>query len=86
MNSNLYLQTIPLINESETCEIEDLYQEKTLNLTIKGKKFSRDADADSKKYFGKAVFSKYIIEHYNEIDFSNFVKVLDSIDCICREC
>lgn len=82
--SNLYLQVIPLINKLKMCEIEDLYLEKTLNLIIKGKKFSRDENLDTNKYYGKGVFSKYIIEHYNEIDFSNFIKLLDSIDCICR--
>lgn len=83
LNFNLYLQTIPLIGKLDKCEIEDLYQEETLNLTINGKKFSRDAKFDQKIYFGKAIFSRYIIDHYNEIDFSNFIKLLDSINRIC---
>lgn len=84
LNFNLYLQTIPLVGKLDKCEIEDLYQEETLNLTINEKKFSRDTDIDQKRYFGKSIFSRYIIDHYNEIDFSNFIKLLDSIDRICR--
>ena len=84
LNDNLYLQTIPLINELEECEIEDLYQEDVLNIIIDEKKFSKNAKVDSENYFGKHIFSKYIIEHYNEIDFSNFIELLDSINNICE--
>lgn len=79
LNFNLYLQTIPLVGKLDKCEIEDLYQEETLNLTINEKKFSRDTDIDQKRYFGKSIFSRYIIDHYNEIDFSNFIKLLDCL-------
>lgn len=85
LNDNLYLQTIPLVNELEECEIEDLYQKDVLDITIDGKKFSKDAKTDSENYFGKHIFSKYIIENYNEIDFSNFIELLDSINNICEE-
>lgn len=84
LNNNLYLQTIPLVNELEECEIEDLYQEDVLDITIDGKNFSKNAKADSVNYFGKHIFSKYIIENYNEIDFSNFIELLDSINYICE--
>lgn len=84
LNDNLYLQTIPLINGLEECEIEDLYKEEILDLTIDGKKFSKNIKVDSEKFFGKHLFSKYIIENYNDIDFSNFLELLDSINCICE--
>ena len=84
LNDNLYLQTIPLINELEECEIEDLYQEDVLNIIIDEKKFSKNAKVDSENCFGKHIFSKYIIENYNEIDFSNFIELLDSINNICE--
>ena len=84
LNNNLYLQTIPLVNELEECEIEDLYQEDVLDITIDGKNFSKNAKVDSVNYFGKHIFSKYIIENYNEIDFSNFIELLDSINYICE--
>ena len=84
LNNNLYLQTIPLVKDREECEIEDLYQEELLNLIIGGKQFSKDEKADPEYYFGKAIFSKYILDHYNEINFSNYIELLDSINYICE--
>lgn len=61
------MQTIPLVNGLEECEIEDLYQKEVLNGTIDGEKFD------------KRKFSKDVMKHYTEIDFSNFLPILDSI-------
>lgn len=82
LKANLFLQTIPLANGLEECEIEDLYQKEVLNVIINGKKFCRNEEDDSEKYFGKHIFSVYIMEHYNEVDFSNFLPILDSIDSL----
>jgi retron EC67 protein len=83
LKANLFLQTIPLMKGLEECEIEDLYQDEVLSVTIHGKKFCRSAEDGSEKYFGKHIFSMYIKEHYNRIDFSNFLEVLDSINNLC---
>lgn len=83
LKANLFLQTIPLMKGLEECEIEDLYEEKVLNVTIDGKNFCRSSEDDSEKYFGKHIFSMYIKEHYNRIDFSNFLELLDSINNLC---
>ena len=82
LKANLFLHTIPLANGLEESEIEDLYQKEVLNATINGKKFCRNAKDDSEKYFGKHIFSMYIMKHYNEVDFSKFLPVLDSINRI----
>ena len=37
LKANLFLQTIPLANSLEECEIEDLYQKEVLNVTINEK-------------------------------------------------
>ena len=76
---NLFLQTIPIVKGLEECEIEDLYQNSVLNVKIGGKSFDRSKEIDCEKKFGKIVFSQYIKEHYNEIDFKNFFDILDSI-------
>ena len=34
--------------------------------------------------FSKDIFSKYIIENYQEIDFSNFLPLLDSINRVSK--
>ena len=82
LKANLFLQTIPLANGLEECEIEDLYQKEVLNVIINGKKFCRNAEYDSEKYFGKHIFSMYIMKHYNEVDFSKFLPILDSINSL----
>ena len=81
--ANLYLQTIPLIGTSEECEIEDLYLKELLDTPIDGKKFCKNAKDNSKDYVGKHIFSLYVIKHYKEINFKNFISLLDSINDIC---
>ena len=81
--ANLFLQTIPLIDNSGECEIEDLYLKELLETPIYGKKFCKNADDDSEEYVGKHIFSLYVIKHYKEIHFNNFIKLLDSINDIC---
>ena len=83
LKANLFLQTIPLPEGLEECEIEDLYQKEVLDVTIEGKTFSRTEEYDSEKYFGKHKFSMYIIKHYNKIDFGDFLEILDSINVLC---
>lgn len=81
LNANLYLQKIPRVNNIDS-EIEDLYSKEILNISINGKKFEKIVkDEDT---FSKDIFSKYILEHYQEIDFSNFLPLLDSINNICK--
>ena len=81
--ANLYLQTIPIIGKSEECEIEDFYLKELLDTPIDGKKFCKNAKDNSKDYVGKHIFSLYVIKHYKEIEFNNFISLLDSINDIC---
>lgn len=76
---NLFLQTIPLVNDLKECEIEDLYDKDDINMKIKWKTFSSKID-DSGKYFDKQEFAIKIIQNYEKIDFSNFLQILDSIN------
>ena len=80
--ANLYLQTIPLLEGKKECEIEDLYPDEVLNTKINGKTFSREND-DSEEHYGKHVLSKHIIKEYNNINFSNFVDILNAINEQC---
>ena len=79
LKGNLFLLTIPLNNNDE-CEIEDLYDKEVLNVTIDGRKFCKNAKDESKDYFGKHEFSIHIMKNYKEVDFSNFLPILDSIN------
>ena len=83
LKANLYLQKIPRINNSD-CEIEDLYSKEVLNISIDGKKFEKNVKDSVEDTFSKDIFSKYILEHYQEIDFKNFLPLLDSINNICK--
>ena len=83
LKANLYLQKIPRINNSD-CEIEDLYSKEILNISIDGKKFEKTVKDSVEDTFSKDIFSKYILAHYQEIDFKNFLPLLDSINNICK--
>lgn len=80
---NLYLLTNPLVNGKEECEIEDLFTQAVLEHEINGKKFSRKI-VDNDKYYGKAKFAEYIIESYEEIDFKEFIPMLDNLNTIVK--
>lgn len=80
---SLYIATNQLIDPKEECEIEDLFDDQTLNTVINGKTFSRKESGD--QYYGKEIFSEYILNNYKKIDFSNFRNLLDVITDIIRE-
>lgn len=82
---NLYLITNPLFKGKKECEIEDLFDDSVLSTTIGGKAFSRDKDADNSKYYGKAIFSQYIMRNYLTIDFSEFEPMLDDLNVIISD-
>lgn len=79
---NLYLLTNPLVKKDE-CEIEDLFDETVLGHEINGKRFSRDI-VDNTKYYGKAKFAEYVLENYEEIDFKEFIPMLDNLKDIVK--
>lgn len=78
---NLYLLTNPLVNGKEECEIEDLFEDCVLSHQIKGKIFSRK-DNDNEKQYGKAIFSQYVMEDYENINFDNFKPMLTAMRLI----
>lgn len=84
-NSKLYLVTNPLIDSKDECEIEDLFSPELLSLELDGKTFCRQDKFDNSKYFGKDIFSRYVYENYERIDFSQFVPLLDTIDSIITQ-
>lgn len=77
LQPNVFVMTHPLIGENKECELEDLFSEKVLSTRINGKTFSRDGGSD---FYGKDIFSKYVLANYKSIDFSNFIPLLDMID------
>ncbi|MGC6768815.1 retron Ec67 family RNA-directed DNA polymerase/endonuclease [Enterococcus sp. LJL51] len=78
VTENLFLVTNHLLKNSIETEIEDLFDNKTLAHEEGGKKFSKDGDSNS--CYGKEIFSKYVLKHYEEIDFENFRPILDILN------
>lgn len=84
-DSKLFVVTSPLVGNKEECEIEDLFSDKLLSLNLEGKTFCRKDKFDNSKYFGKEIFSQYVYENYQTIDFSKFIPLLDIIDAIIAQ-
>ena len=79
---NLYICTIPLVNDKKECEIEDLFPEEVLNHEIDGKRLDRKGEKDRNNYYTKQEFATYITKNMNTIDFSYFVPLLDELSTI----
>lgn len=80
--SKLFLATNPLPSGMDECEIEGLFPPQLLALTLDGKTFTPKDKYDTKKHFGKDIFSQYVYANYRKIDFSQFIPLLDVIDLI----
>jgi hypothetical protein len=76
--TNLYVMVIPLRKNKEECEIEDLFNETPI---INNRSFSK-TDENIEKFYNKDILSKYVIQNYNNIDFSGFRNLLDTINKI----
>lgn len=84
-DSNLFLLTHQLIQGKKECEIEDLFDETTLNHKIGEKTFSRNDKADKSFFYGKEIFANYIQSNYININFDEFKPFLDNIVKIMDE-
>lgn len=79
-STNLYSVTNPILDSnSKEAEIEHLFPRDVLETKIDGKPLSLSGDYDKSKYYGKVTFSKYVMDNYKSIDFSNFKTLLDNI-------
>lgn len=79
---NLFLLTVPLIDGKAECDIEDLFGSITLSHKIGGREFTKKENYDVLKYYGKEMFSKFILNNYSDINFNEFRPVLDNINNI----
>lgn len=76
---NLFLVTHPLEDGAKIGEIESLFTADTRAHIIEGKRLSLKDQYDTSLYYGKDIFSKYVLSNYAAIDFSRFIPLLDSI-------
>ena len=82
---NLYLMITPLVGENEESDIEMLFDEATLSHEIDGKKFCKKDIYDTSKFYGKEIFSQYIMKNYSSIDFSKFKSLLNNISMVIKD-
>lgn len=76
-----YLLTNNLVNNMDTCEIEDLFTDKTLSTQIDGKTLGRDKNLKPNEC-SKQVFSDFVERNYETIDFNGFKQLLNTMSKI----
>lgn len=77
LNDNIFIATNPKIGADADCEIECLFSADTLSHEINGLKFTRNSKFNTDECYGKEIFSKYVKNNYQTIDFSNFRLLLN---------
>lgn len=85
VTENLYVLTNQLIGEAEENEIEDLFDKKTLEHKIGGKSFSKKSISEKNNFYGKEIFSKYVLDNFENIDFENFRPMLNNLSRIISD-
>ena len=78
-DTNLYLLTVPLVDGKDKCAIEDLFDSDVRGHVIDGKQFTMNNNFNEQLYYGKEIFSKYVLNNYQSINFDNFRPMLDKI-------
>lgn len=82
----LYLITHQLHEGVKEGEIESLFTEETRGIKLSGKSLTLKDRFDTSKFFGKDIFSNYVLDNYATIDFSGFRPLLDTmVDIIGEE-
>lgn len=77
---NLYLILTPLKKNGGDSSMEDMFDSKTLNTQVNGKKFSRENSFDKNKYYGKNYFATKVIKsNASSINFDRFKYIFDEI-------
>lgn len=74
--SSLYLMATPLVGNGQSSDIEDLLLMCNDDPPIKNKKFSKSGGSN---YYGKDIFSKYVLKNFAQFDFKEFIPLLDGI-------
>lgn len=83
--ANLYLLMTSLTEGKEESDIETLFDDVTLSHDIDGKVFCKKDKFDTNRFYGKEIFSQYIMKNYRNIDFSGFRPLLNNIRMISEK-
>ena len=90
VTKNLYIVPIPIpIKKEYPTDIEDLFDEETLNIELNKKKFKRHQGNGvklGKKEYSKWHFAKHVVLKKQEtIDFSGFLPLLKNIESVIKD-
>ena len=73
-------------NEKANTEIEDLFEDKILQIKIDGKSFNRKKEINTHTDYGKHIFAERIIKlNQKKINFNGFRPLLDKINVIIED-
>ena len=75
--NNLFLLTIPLVNNKIESTIEDLLPQEILNAEIQGRKFLNERNDEQS--LTKFNLANFVFENFREVDLSNFLPLLKEI-------
>lgn len=80
ITDNLFILTHQLLKGNDENELEDLFEQVTLDHMEGEKKFSKDGDNETN--YGKEIYSKYVLKNYKNINFDNFRPLLNNLNNI----
>lgn len=75
----MFISTTPLIDEEDKTDIEMLFDQMLQNIEIEGRTLDKTGTKDKTKYFNKDILSRYIMKHYEEINFDNFKSIFNNM-------
>ena len=75
---NLFLLTIPLVNNKIESTIEDLLPQEILNAEIQGRKFLNERNDEQS--LTKFNLANFVFENFREVDLRNFLPLLKEIN------
>ena len=79
LQDNVFISTTPLIDEEDKTDIEMLFDQMVQSVEIEGRTLDKTGTKDKTKYFNKDIFSRYIMKHYEEINFDNFRSIFNNM-------
>lgn len=79
LQDNVFISTTPLTEGEDKTDIEMLFDQTVQNIEIEGRTLDKTGIKDKTKYFNKDIFSRYIMKHYEEINFDNFRSVFNNM-------
>jgi RNA-directed DNA polymerase len=80
ISNNLYIVPTPKLASGQDSQIEDCFDQATLDMSVEGKVFDPGKDIDTATHIGKAAFAHKVVKaNADKIDFTGFKQLLDNV-------